>query len=232
MTNALAGKSVFLTDIGGAFGDAIVAAVLTAGGRIVAGCSLPQPPAMYSDVCIPHDPGNSTSWTRVLDQAEACIGSLTSVVNNPELTVRGSIDELDSAGWHRARAGGLDAAMYGIRAALPRLRYVQGSSLVNLCSIASEIGLANYVSTCAMAFAIRPMTRSAAVHALEKGYATRVNCVVAGFDPDGPLAALVPELAVDPLDVAAMVVFLLSDAARGATGAEFTVDGGGSLHPA
>lgn len=232
MTHMLTGKSIFLTDIGGAFGEAIAAAVLTAGGRIAAGCSLPTPPALYADICIAHAPNDPASWTQVLEEAEARLGTLTGFVNNPELLVRGSIADLDGEGWQRARAGGLDAAMYGIRAALPRLRWIQGSSLVNLCSIAGDIGLANYVSTCATAFAIRPMTRSAAVHALEKGYETRVNCIVAGFDPGGPLAASLPELAVDPCDVAGMVVFLLSDAAKGANGAEFTIDGGGSLHPA
>lgn len=54
---------------------------------------------------------------------------------------------------------------------------------------------------------------------------------MAGFDSTGRLAALIPKAAVAS-DVAAMVVYLLSDAAKGLTGAEFTVDNGGSVHPA
>ena len=231
-SSTLSGKAVFLSDIAGAFGPAIATAIIAAGGRLVAGCGASDPPAAFAGVCVFHDPADAASWPRALDASESRIGRLTSIVNNAETIVRGSIEELDTADWRRARAGGLDAAMYAMRSALPRLRHVPGSSVVNLCSIAGEIGLANYASLCATAFAMRSMTRSAAIHAKEKRYSTRFNCVIAGFDQDGSLAKVLPELSVDPEDVATMIVFLLSDAARGATGAEFTIDGGGSLHPA
>ena len=59
-----------------------------------------------------------------------------------------------------------------------------------------------------------------------------MNCVIVGFDSTGPLAALIFKVTVAAEDVAAMVVYLLSHAAKGSTGAEFTVDNGGSVHPA
>lgn len=231
-SQVLAGKSVLLVDIADAFGEAIATAVLNAGGRLVAGCSAASAPPGFSDACHIHDPGDPAGWQALIEAAGTRIGPLTGVVVNPQSIVRGSIEDLNVAAWRLVRAGGLDAAMHALRAALPRLRHVEGSSIVNLCSIAGELGLASFASTCATAFALRPMTRSAAVHAKEKGYATRINCVITGFERTGPLAALIPELGVDAEDVAAMVVFLLSDAAGGTTGAEFTVDGGGSLHPA
>lgn len=227
----LAGKSVFVTDIDGAFGPAIARAVRAAGGRFVAGCRSPAPQEFVGD-CIDGDPAAPGDWMRFLDDADRRIGPLTSLVNNPDALVEGSIADLDSAGWRLAQTSVLDAAMLAVRNTLPRLRHVPGSSIVNICSIASEIGLADHSSYCATAFALRPMTRSAAIHAREKGYATRVNCVIAGFDSTGPLAALITKAAVAAEDVAAMVVYLLSDAAKGSTGAEFTVDNGGSVHPA
>lgn len=224
-------KSVFVTAINGAFGPATARAIRAEGGRFVAACRSSAPPEFAGD-CIDGDPASPGDWVRFLDEAERRIGPLTSLVNNPDALVKGSIADLDSAGWRLARTSVLDAAMLAVRNILPRLRRVPGSSIVNICSIASEIGLADHASYCATAFALRPMTRSAAIHAREKGYGTRVNCVVAGFDSTGPLAALIPKAAVAADDVAAMVVYLLSDAAKGSTGAEFTVDNGGSVHPA
>ena len=230
MTGALTGKSVFVADLNGAFGAAIVSAIEAAGGAAFAGCTRSKPAAGWPDKGERYDAACPAEWERILAAAEHRLGPLTSVVSNVDVLVRGSIEDLDPAGWRDARTM-LDAAMLAMRHGLPRVRQIPGSAIVNVCSIASEIALPNHASYCAAAFALRPMTRSAAIHAREKGYATRINCVIAGFEEGAPLATLVPQAAVSADDVAAMVVYCLSDSSRGATGAEFTVDNGGSVYP-
>jgi NAD(P)-dependent dehydrogenase (short-subunit alcohol dehydrogenase family) len=125
-------------------------------------------------------------------------------------------------------------------AALPRLRAGGGGAVVTNAScsgIQPTRGEAPYSAAKAGVIAL---TQSAA---LEHGPAIRVNCVSPGMirTPMSELLFRVPEL-MDPFgeaipaaragtaeDVADVVVFLLSDAARYVTGHNLVVDGGLSL---
>jgi 3alpha(or 20beta)-hydroxysteroid dehydrogenase len=126
----------------------------------------------------------------------------------------------------------------GMRAAIPALKRAGGGSIVNLSSVEGLRGLPRLTAYTASKFAVRGMTKAAAVE-LGK-YQIRVNSVHPGFidtpmtraqglegvDVDKLFRNVPLRRAGTPEDVASLVVFLASDESAYCTGAEFIVDGG------
>ncbi|MEO6679123.1 MAG: SDR family oxidoreductase, partial [Pseudomonas sp.] len=90
---------------------------------------------------------------------------------------------------------------------------------------------------CAGKGAIRNLTKSAALHAGRSGYRIRVNSIHPGYIVTpmvGNDAVELERLAKlhpigflgEAIDIANMALFLASEEARFATGAEFVIDGG------
>ena len=128
--------------------------------------------------------------------------------------------------------------LLGMRAVIVPMRERGAGSIINFSSINGIAGAAATGAYVASKFAVRGITKTAA---LELGrHAIRVNSVhpgaiatpmtskeVLGFDPRPYLAKLASLGRVGEADeVAQMVVFLASDESSYCTGAEFVIDGG------
>ncbi len=126
----------------------------------------------------------------------------------------------------------------GMRAAVPAMRASGGGSIVNTASVAGLVGNAGLVAYTASKFAVRGMTKVAAV---ELGrYGIRVNSIHPGgvdtamvrtgvFGDRDPSTAYsyLPLGRIGTVDeVAAMALFLASDESSFSTGSEFVLDGG------
>ena len=202
----------------------------------------PQPSGSPAASWIVGDVSEPGTWREALGAAEGLGGSPTILVSNAATVGVGDILALGLEDWQRVFAVNVFAAVHGIRACLPGMIAAGGGAIVTVGSVSSYLAEQGLVAYCASKGALLQLTRVVAMDHARQGI--RANCVCPGVtdtplfryhlshasDPDrflrvreqrNPLGRL-----LDPREVAAVVAFLVSDAASGITGAAITVDAG------
>ncbi|NUU22275.1 MAG: glucose 1-dehydrogenase [Streptomycetaceae bacterium] len=186
------------------------------------------------DVTRPED------WQAAVALAVAEYGRLDGLVNNAGIVRYGSVEDLPVADYQAVVQVNQVGVFLGMQAAIPALKAAGGGTIVNISSAAGLAGVAGTVAYSASKFAVRGMTK---VAALELGaYGIRVNSVHPG-GVDTPMNDQAADLELDggtddanaklPLgrighadEVARMVLFLTGDESSYSTGSEFVLDGG------
>jgi len=172
----------------------------------------------------------------LIERVRAEFGRLDILVNNAGWSTRVPHDELDALTdeiWDRTFDTNLRGAFYAIRAAVPLLREQEGSSIVNIASVAGMTGMGSSIAYAASKGAMITMTKSLA-RALAP--AIRVNAIAPGFVrtrfANWPNEAFDQGEKVTPLkrlatveEVAALALYLAADAGS-TTGETIVVDGG------
>ena len=244
MSGRVAGKVVLISGGARGQGEAEARAIAREGGRVVIGDVLDEVgekvaaelghAAAYQrlDVRSPRD------WERAVAAAEHRFGRLDGLVNNAGISRAGSIEAMPLDDYLEVVNVNQVGCFLGMKAAIPALRRAGGGSIVNISSTAGLEGVAGMAAYCASKFAIRGMTK---VAALELGHAgIRVNSVHPGtidtlmvWGPEFEKVDKAAYFAKQPIprigtpdEVAALVLFLISDESRFSTGAEFVADGG------
>jgi meso-butanediol dehydrogenase / (S,S)-butanediol dehydrogenase / diacetyl reductase len=198
-----------------------------------------QPVAWHLDVT------SETGWSALFAAIDERHGRLDILVNNAGLAHFQPLAQTSLADWRTSLAVNGDSVFLGTRTMLPLLARHPAraerstSAIINVSSVRAMIGGANFASYCAAKGAVRMFTKAVALECAALGERIRVNSVHPGFI-DTPLAraALDPEalarrLSAIPLqrggtaeEVAAVILFLASEASSYMTGAELVVDGG------
>ena len=104
-------------------------------------------------------------------------GSIDILVNNAAINQRGPLDEFTDADWRRLMAANLDAPFFVTRAVVPAMKARRHGKIINLCSLASDIGRPNIVPYAASKGGVRMLTRALAVELAP----VRVNAVCPGL---------------------------------------------------
>lgn len=219
----------------GGIGSAVVSALLAADARVLSfdrpGTRPPEGTASFEgDVADPADVDRAVARAREL-------GGLHLVVHCAGITRDRMLWKQDDRGWREVIDVNLSSAFYLLRAATPALREAEGNrAVVLITSINGErgkVGQANYAASKAGLIGL------AKTAAREFGrFGIRVNCVAPGLI-ETPMATELPAEAREralaeavlgrlgaPEDVADVVLFLCSHAARHVTGQTLRVDGG------
>ncbi|ATZ27233.1 SDR family NAD(P)-dependent oxidoreductase [Streptomyces lavendulae] len=180
-----------------------------------------------------HDVADADGWAEVVREAVAAFGTVSALVNNAALWRTAHVEEQSREGFEELLRVNLLGPFLGIRAVAPVLRAAGGGSVVNISSTAGLVGIPGHAAYGSTKFALRGLTRSAALDLAGDGI--RVNSVHPGA-VDTPMVAdavagrdwsHVPLGRMGrPREVGELVLFLCSDASSYVTGAEFAVDGG------
>ncbi len=207
--------------------DAVVAAITTAGGRAI---------AVRGDVAQERD------VISMFETAERALGPITGLVNAAGISLHNRVEAIQARDLERMFAVNVIGLMLCCREAARRMstaRGGHGGAIVNVSSMAATIGGRPEASTYAASKgAVDVFTTGFAKEVAAEGI--RVNVVRPGvtdtemIEPirQGPrraqIEATIPmQRYGSPGEVAAAIVWLLSDAAAYVTGAHLNVSGGG-----
>ena len=223
----LAGKRVVVTGAASGIGEAIAIAARIAGAEVIG------VDARAADDIRTLDVTDSVAWRSLADD----IGRIDGLVNCAGTTWRARLGDVTREDFERVQAVNSLGPLLGIQALAADM--APGSSVVNIGSIAGLQGRYPVAYT-ASKWSLRGISKAASVELGSRGI--RVNIIHPGFIESAMTAsapsqfrdAFVAETPLgrtgQPSEVAAVAVFLLSDAASYVTGAEIAVDGGASGH--
>ncbi|MDQ6526561.1 glucose 1-dehydrogenase [Nocardioides sp. LHD-245] len=184
-----------------------------------------------------HDVSDAGSWASVVDDANARFGPVDVLANNAGILRFGDIERMPAEEvellWRVNQLG----CFLGMQAVTRTMRKNGGGSIINASSVEGLAGMPSCTAYAATKWAIRGMTKCAAMELGPKGI--RVNSVHPGMI-DTPMtrvhggdaameygASKVPLRRVGtPGDIAPVYVFLASDESSYINGAEIAVDGG------
>ncbi len=197
------------------------------------------------------DVTSEASWANAIEAALARFGALHVLVNNAGVLHMAPLEETSAADVERLWRVNQLGPFLGIQAAVPALKAAGGGSIVNVSSIDGLIAGPLVSAYAPTKWALRGLTKSAALALGAHGIRVNAVCPEAGgpqmrapYVPAGvePLATLPFGHAVlprqrqrDPIelvrDVARMILFLASDESLSCTGGDYPVDAGVSAGP-
>jgi 3alpha(or 20beta)-hydroxysteroid dehydrogenase len=184
------------------------------------------------------DVTRQSDWEGAVEVASSSFGKLDVLVNNAGILRFGSIERTSFEEYRRVIEVNQFGCFLGMKAVIPALKAAGGGAIVNISSTQGLEGMAGACAYSASKFAVRGMTKSAA---LELGrFGIRVNSVHPGgidtpmlqldqVDPSNKDAAYrhqpISRIG-QPEEVARLVAFLASEESSYSTGSEFLVEGG------
>lgn len=186
-------------------------------------------------VYIHHDVSREEDWGVVVGTTEERFGSVDVLVNNAGTVRTAPVADHSLEDYMAVVAVNQVGVFLGMKHAIPAMIRAGRGSIVNISSVDGTRGMANVVGYVASKWAVRGMTKTAALEYADRNI--RVNSVHPGFI-ETPMLPLAGEQARRlfshaplgrigrPDDVARLSLFLASDESDYCTGAEFVVDGG------
>ena len=187
---------------------------------------------------VPFDVTDVAAVRAGVAELERAAGAIDIVVNNAAMNKRGPLDGYAADDWRALMSANLDGPFHVTQAVLPAMKARRSGKIVNICSLASDLGRPNIVPYAVSKGGIKQLTRALACEVA--AFNIQVNGIVPGFFRTEMNAGLVADAAFsawverrtpagrwgDPPDIAGAAVFLASPAADYVTGAMLHVDGG------
>jgi 3alpha(or 20beta)-hydroxysteroid dehydrogenase len=180
------------------------------------------------------DVTDEEQWQAAVALAETRFGGVTVLVNNAGILHFQAVHRTDTDDFDRVMRVNVRGVFLGMKAVTETMERAGGGSIVNISSTAGLQGLPFVAAYVASKWAVRGLTKSAAIDLGHKGI--RVNSVhpggidtpmIAGTTSDAPFYQRLPVARMGTADeVALAVLFLASDESAYIAGAELAVDGG------
>ncbi|MBI5089073.1 MAG: glucose 1-dehydrogenase [Actinobacteria bacterium] len=191
------------------------------------------------------DVTDEKQWERAVSTAASEFGSVDVLVNNAGIARYSPIADLALAEYMAIINVNQVGTFLGMRAVIPSMRSAGRGSIVNISSTSGLVGAPGTAAYTASKFAVRGMTKTAALELASSGI--RVNSVHPGgvdtpmlrsddmddaaIGLDAFVASVPLRRLAQPIELARLVLFLASDESSFCTGSEFVADGGLTAGP-
>ena len=243
----LSGRLAVVTGSGSGLGLAIARGLARAGARVVingrnrakldAAATALVADGHAASVCA-FDVTDEAAVSAGMAEIERTLGPVDILVNNAAINIRKPFDEYTLAEWRTLQDANFDGPFLVARTIVPGMKARRRGKIINICSLASDIGRPNIVAYAASKGGLRMMTRALAVELAPHN--VQVNGISPGFFKTEMNSALIGNAEFsawvekrtpagrwgDPPEIAGAAVFLASDAANYVTGHLLYVDGG------
>jgi NAD(P)-dependent dehydrogenase (short-subunit alcohol dehydrogenase family) len=236
------GKKALVTGAAGGIGASIVSS-LRAEGALVAVADR-SVDGVAADAHLPGDLLQADYADGLPEAVKAALGGLNIIINNAGVITRGPVTETSDADWDLSLGVNVEAPFRICRAAIPIMANDGGGAIVNTASCwGGKAPGPNHALYCMTKAAIATLTQCMGMDHAHQGI--RINAVCPnevntpmlhsgfekrGFDPDTAVAELGTTVPLgriaEPEDIADVVLFLASDAARYMCGTLVEVNGG------
>lgn len=234
-------KAVLVTGAAGGIGAAIVSALRADGAKVAVADRAVED--IEAEAHLPGDLLDRAYADGLPRAALAELGGLDVVINNAGVITRGTVTATTDADWNLSLGVNVEAPFRICRAAIPLMAERGGGAIVNVSSCWGVRPGPDHAIYCMTKAAIASLTQCMGMdHAREN---IRINAVCPnevntpmlrtgfvkrGFDPDTAVAELGKTVPLgriaEPEDIAEVVLFLASDAARYMCGSLVEVNGG------
>ena len=186
-----------------------------------------------------HDVSDAASWTALVQELTERFGPVSVLANNAGILRFGDVEGMPPEDFDLVVDVNMRGCFLGMQAVARTMRKNGGGSIINASSIEGLAGMPMCTAYAGSKFAIRGMTKAAALELGPKGI--RVNSVHPGMVDTGMTRAHGDDSIMEygaskvalkrvgvPEDIAPLYVYLASDESSFVTGAEIAIDGGAS----
>ncbi|MQA63062.1 MAG: glucose 1-dehydrogenase [Actinophytocola sp.] len=185
------------------------------------------------------DVTDEAAWATAVERTVDEFGSLNVLVNNAGVLHFSRLEDTTLADYQRVMSVNQIGTFLGLRSVVAPMRKAGGGSIVNVSSVEGLAGTPFLVAYTASKFAVRGMTKVAALELGTDGI--RVNSIHPGmidtqmvrdalgggeFDTSWIAKKVALGRVGEPREIADVALFLASDESSYCTGAEFVADGG------
>lgn len=199
---------------------------------------------------VPMDVRNKSDIQRGVEQIVAKWGAIHILVNNAGISGLSLIDDQDDSKWYDIVNTNLHGMYLITKAALKHIPDNCGGRIINISSVLGKFGVPGYTAYCTTKHGMIGFTRALALEVVQRGITVNTICpgwvdtemATLGIHEAAALQGITPEqfkaqaVAAVPIqrflaadEIAELVGYIASDAARGITGQAMNICGGQTM---
>jgi ketoreductase len=255
----LNGKVAIVTGGGTGIGKAIAVSLCKSGASvaILSRSSAHIEPAAVeltqlglSALALPMDVRNKADVQRAVAQVASQWGAIHILVNNAGISGLSRIDDEDDGKWHDIIDTNLNGLYLITKEVLKHMPDNAGGRIINISSVLGKFGVPGYTAYCTAKHGMIGFTRALALEVVKRGITVNTVCpgwvdtemAAAGINESAALQGITPQQFkahavaavpiqrfLDPDEIAELVAYIASDAARGITGQAMNICGGQTM---